>query len=113
MNQPKDVIAAVLDEIVKTRKDKTKGPFKSTHEALGVIREEYVEFESDVFSNCNQDACEEAIQLAASALNFVIDFKEPFELTTSCLECKFVAECFGPRDNGCRRFPEKDNRAGI
>ena len=105
-NKIKSILAALLDEVINTREDPAKGPYKSTHEGLGVIREEYMEFEADMFDNKTQDACMEAIQLASSAMNFVIDFKQPFASNSSCLQCKFSNECFGPRDNGCRRFPE-------
>lgn len=27
-------------------------------------------------------------------------------LLNECKNCQFIAECFGPRENGCRRFPE-------
>ena len=103
-------IAAIIDENTKAKKE--NGKFQSTHEALGVIREEYKEFENEIFMNNTQAACKEAVQLASSALQFIIDFKQPFDLQ-SCLDCKFARECFGPRENGCRRFPEKSPNINI
>ena len=107
-NKIKGILKALLDEVINTREDPAKGPYKSTHEGLGAIREEYMEFEADVFDNKTQDACMEAIQLAASAINFVIDFKQPLTFEErNCLNCKFSLQCIGPRDHGCRRFPER------
>ena len=99
----KSVIAAVLDEIINTRKDPNKGPFKSTHEAVGVMLEEWDEFKDEIHANHTQNACEEAIQLAAAAINFVIDFK-PDEKT--CVGCKLHDECLGTTSSGCRRYPK-------
>jgi len=100
------VITNVLDEIIKTRQE--KGGFQSTHEGLGVVLEEWEEFKDEVKADNNHNACEEAIQLAAAALNFVIDFKQPSGINCEidCMNCSYKLECLGPRDKGCRRFPE-------
>ncbi len=53
------------------------GKFHSAHEGLGIIREEYLELEKEIFKkqseyNLNQMR-QEAIQLGAMALRFIID----------------------------------------
>lgn len=101
----KDVIVAVIDEIITTRVE--KGCFQSTHEGLGVVLEEWEEFKDEIKANNNQNACDEAIQLAAAAINFVIDFK-PAEKT--CIGCKISHECFGTTGSGCRRYPKEDEQ---
>ena len=50
------------------------GRYKSTHEGLGVILEEYIEFRREIVRNDNQKAVQEAIQLAAVALRFAMEF---------------------------------------
>jgi hypothetical protein len=102
-----EAMTAIIAEF--TNASNKFGRFTSTHEGLGVVLEEYEEFKDEVKANNVQDACKEAVQLAAMAMRFVVDFKEPFSPTLSCLDCKFVNECIGPRDNGCRKFPEKEN----
>jgi hypothetical protein len=48
------------------------GAFNSTHEALAVIREEYLEFEQEIFHGKDKSAArQEAIQLAAMAVKFI------------------------------------------
>lgn len=100
-----DALIAIMGEFAKNAHNQNKGSFSSTHEGLGVIREEYIEFENDIFDDKPQDACKEAVQIAAAALQFIIDFKQPFDLQ-SCMKCEFAPECFGPREHGCRRYPE-------
>ncbi len=58
-------------EIVRGRKH---GPYNSTHEALGVILEEFEEFKVEVFRNDTPAAVAEARQVAATALRFCIEF---------------------------------------
>ena len=54
--------------------------YNSSHEALAVIREEYVEFEQEVFKNprkvdydLNKRQKEEVTQLAAMCLRFLVE----------------------------------------
>jgi hypothetical protein len=49
------------------------GPMASGHEGIAVIREEYLELEREVFWGTREAAREEAIQLAAMALRFLVD----------------------------------------
>ena len=54
------------------------GPFASAHEGLAVIEEEFLEFRSAVFWGVDQkgrpsDPYNEAVQLAAMALRFMVD----------------------------------------
>jgi hypothetical protein len=44
--------------------------FNSPHEAIAVIREEYLELEHEIFHGNLQDARKEALQLAAMAILF-------------------------------------------
>jgi len=69
-------IVKELDRAMKKFSDNST--FRSRHEALGVLREEYIEYETAIFTNQhgygkNQD-CAEAIQLAAMALHHLKDF---------------------------------------
>lgn len=50
------------------------GRYNSTHEGLGVIYEEWIEFRRDIMRNDDRKAVEEAIQLAAVALRFAMEF---------------------------------------
>ena len=50
------------------RTDERYGPFTSTHEALGVITEEFYELVSAIRSNALDSVRHEAIDLAAAAL---------------------------------------------
>lgn len=49
------------------------GPFNSTHEGYAVILEEVDELWDEVKSNDPDRAIEEAIQVAAMAIRFVVD----------------------------------------
>lgn len=54
------------------------GPMASGHEAVAVVEEEFMEFRSAVFWGVDQkgrpsDPKEEAVQLAAMALRYLID----------------------------------------
>lgn len=55
------------------RAQKRFPPFASAHEALAVIREEYLEFETSVFHGTGFEAYTEAKQLAAMALRYMED----------------------------------------
>jgi len=47
------------------------GQFKSSHEGMAIIREEYLELEHEVFHGNPRLAVEEATQLAAMAVKMV------------------------------------------
>lgn len=64
----------IIDELYKTSKDPKRGKFNSTHEGLGVILEEFEEFKDAVKLNNSYSACQEAIQLAAMAIRYNLDF---------------------------------------
>lgn len=51
------------------------GPFNSTHEAYGVMKEEFDEFWDAIKKNDINGARVEAIQIAAMATRFLIDMK--------------------------------------
>ena len=66
-----DVFALVEVELIEaTRKF---GPMASTHEGIAVIREEYLELEKEVFHGTPEAQRDEAIQLAAMAVRFLVD----------------------------------------
>ena len=50
-------------------------PMRSMHEGHSIIREEYKEFEEEVFKNNVELAFKEAIQLAAMAVRFIHDIR--------------------------------------
>jgi len=70
--------ALIKIEIELSDATKKYGRFASTHEALGVIREEYLELEKEIFKNPRQYDWEkmkhEVIQLGAMATRFLVDF---------------------------------------
>ena len=52
------------------------GPMASAHEGIAVIREEYLELEHEVFHGNPERMIDEAIQLAAMAMRFLVDISE-------------------------------------
>jgi len=52
------------------------GPFNSTHEAYGVMKEEFDEFWDAIKKNDITEAKEESIQIAAMAIRFLIDMEQ-------------------------------------
>jgi hypothetical protein len=72
-----DAILLVRDEL--RRATQRFGPMASAHEGIAVIREEYLELEREIFHGDPQQAIEEAIQLAAMALRFLVDGEEERE----------------------------------
>ena len=67
----KDAIGLVEIELIKATK--SFGPMASTHEGIAVIREEYLELEEEVFHGTPQGQRDEAVQLAAMAVRFLVD----------------------------------------
>ena len=66
-----EAVARVSEELA--RATKRFGPFVSAHEGLAIIREEYLEFEKEVFWGTRKKQMVEATQLAAMSLRFLID----------------------------------------
>ena len=71
-----EAIVAVGDEVLRAQE--LHGPMASGHEALAVIEEEFIEFRSAVFWGVDQkgrpsDPREEATQLAAMAIRYLVD----------------------------------------
>jgi len=69
-----DVISNVVDEYVSATAK--FGKFKSPHEGLAIIEEEFLELREAVFwphKEHTGDAREEALQLAAMVLRFLMD----------------------------------------
>ena len=62
----------VRDEIRQTTK--VYGLFNSLHEAMAILREEYLEMEHEVFHGDIDKAREEALQVAAMAMRFIGEF---------------------------------------
>ena len=65
------VLYRVEDEL--TRAQSRFAPFASAHEAIAVIREEYLELERAIFHGSGGDALTEAIQLSAMAARYASD----------------------------------------
>ena len=79
-------IIKILNEL--ERATKKFGPFNSMHEGSAVIREEFEEMWDEVKGNNVEAAIEEAIQVAAMAIRFVLDLhpennSNPFDLVES------------------------------
>ena len=73
-----DKLEGVLDEVVAEYFDATMkfGEFKSRHEGVAIIEEEFLEFRQAAFwphKNKGDDAYTEAKQLAAMCLRYMID----------------------------------------
>lgn len=66
-----DVILQVLDTLEWGNK-KHGSEFASTHEAIAVLREEYLELEQEVFHGDRTRIREEALQVAAVAIKLVM-----------------------------------------
>ena len=72
MNIP-DILELIMQEY--TRASSKFGPFSSPHEGIGIIREEYLELEKEVFKRIRtrELMLPEAIQLGAMAVRFIFD----------------------------------------
>lgn len=66
-----EAITAVASELARAQ-DRFPA-FASAHEGVAVIREEYIEFEKEVFWGDGDAALVEAVQLAAMALRYIIE----------------------------------------
>ncbi len=69
-----DIINTVTDEYI--RAESKFGPFASAHEGYAVILEEVDEMWAEIKRNDIKRAREEAVQVAAMAIRFLIDVKE-------------------------------------
>ena len=65
-------LIVMVGEMIQGREK--NGPYKSRHEALGVIYEEFIELRDEIFANEFKKAAAEAYQLAATALRFACEF---------------------------------------
>lgn len=71
---PEEIIDCVVAELkVATRRF---GPFASSHEGYAILREEVDELWDEVKANDIRRARQEAVQVAAMALRFLIDVQE-------------------------------------
>ena len=71
-----DAVTEIVEEYITSTKN--FGMFRSAHEGLAIIQEEFEEFKEAVFwphKEHTGDARQEAIQLAAMALRFLVDIK--------------------------------------
>lgn len=75
-----EALALVMEELISATK--VHGPFHSAHEGISVIEEEFIELRDEVFlkesKRIPEDMIEEAKQLAAMGLRFLIDVALPF-----------------------------------
>ena len=69
-----ETVLLVLKEL--TRAQKKFKPFNSPHEGLGVVLEEYDEFKDEIKANNTKAACQEAAELAAVAMRFILDLHD-------------------------------------
>ncbi len=81
METPKSLLNEVHRELVRAKK--LFKPIHSPHEALGIIREEYIEFEKEVFEfnlakgrDTRPEMRKELIQLATMSLRTVLEALE-------------------------------------
>lgn len=81
----------IVDMILKERfrARKSFGWFTTTHEALGVLREEYLELEQTIMAKyaTNEDILVEAVQLATMAVCLITECL-PFELIVQIAKAK-------------------------
>lgn len=84
------VISAVVDEMV--RADARYGDYASTHEALGVLAEEWDELRAEVRANNLVAVAQEAVQLASCALRLA---KVCQEAARSAIVTEFGARSTG------------------
>ena len=61
-----DTVNAIITEALEA--EKRYGPYRSTHEAFGVLAEEVAELLDAIRSNSPGSVCREAIQVAAVAM---------------------------------------------
>jgi len=75
----REVLIAVVAELRRARKG--HGVFPSLHHALAVVREEYLEFEHEIFKRDVDPAgvAREAVQLAAMAVRTLSDLALPLK----------------------------------
>jgi len=66
------VIAKVIEEMERATQE--HGTFHSTHEGYAVMKEELEELWEEIKKNDGARINEEALQLAAMALRFLVDF---------------------------------------
>jgi len=64
-------VTLILEEL--ERATQKFGPLSSPHEAIAVIREEYLELEREIFHGTLEKALVEAAQLGAMAARFIVD----------------------------------------
>lgn len=71
LERAEHVLKLVLAEV--SRATRRYGAFNSSHEGYGVLQEEVDELWDDIKKNRAEHAGEEAIQVAAMAVRFVVD----------------------------------------
>lgn len=69
-----EIIAECCDHISKT--DDRYGPFASSHEALGVLAEEFTELQNAIHANALESIRDEAIDVAAAAMRLAYACRE-------------------------------------
>lgn len=70
LNDYKLVSTRVICEL--SRALEKHGDFNSTHEALGVILEEFEELKEEIKAGREKEACGEAVQLAAMCFKLIL-----------------------------------------
>lgn len=77
MDEETKIVAKATQTVINEmgRGAKKFGKYASMHEAASVIREEFDEFWDEVKVNNKERAISEAVQVAATALRFVVEFQ--------------------------------------
>ena len=71
LDRAEKVLALVMEEV--TRASQKYGSFNSSHEGYAILLEEVDEMWDDIKRNRNEHAGDEAIQVAAMAVRFLVD----------------------------------------
>ena len=92
----RDAAEACADEAVRGRDLHGGRDFASLHEALGVLREEYLELEQAIFRDLPlSDVRAEAVQVGAMALRILAEFPR---VASCCTRAREDAPCWS---RGC------------
>jgi len=81
-----EVVQLVLKEL--TRAQEKFNSFHNPHEGLGVVLEEFEEFKDEIKANNILNACQEAAELAAMGIRFILDLRDNTVLEDARKKCE-------------------------